>query len=165
MWNSDCYGIDFFQNVTYCKIYYSFIIHPITEVRMRITNLEGYNILLIIMLNNTIELLKLDKKSLKKHPEYQELYLLRVGDNYLPAKHYYINNDVTNEALYDLKYARDVILRILEYRKNGAKSLEKAVFILEEEISIVSESLLSNELLSIAESLNEEYERKRNYDT
>lgn len=58
MWNSDCYGIDFFQNVTYCKIYYSFIIHPITEVRMRITNLEGYNILLIIMLNNTIELLK-----------------------------------------------------------------------------------------------------------
>lgn len=58
MWNSDCYSIDFFQNVTYGKIYYSFIIHPITEVRMRITNLEGYSILLIIMLNNTIELLK-----------------------------------------------------------------------------------------------------------
>lgn len=57
MWNSDCYSIDFFQNVTYGKIYYSFIIHPITEVRMRITNLEGYSILLI-MLNNTIELLK-----------------------------------------------------------------------------------------------------------
>lgn len=45
MWNSDCYSIDFFQNVTYGKIYYSFIIHPITEVRMRITNLEGYSIL------------------------------------------------------------------------------------------------------------------------
>lgn len=72
MWNSDCYGIDFFQNVTYCKIYYSFIIHPITEVRMRITNLEGYNILLIIMLNNTIELLKVLRTKKKERSKEQK---------------------------------------------------------------------------------------------
>ena len=39
---------------------------------MRITNLEGYNILLIIMLNNTIELLKVLRTKKKEEKQREK---------------------------------------------------------------------------------------------
>lgn len=110
--------------------------------------------------NKSVDLVKCPKKKLKKISGYEDLYLLRVGDNYVPTKYYSTNENITNEALYDLKYARDVILRILEYRSNGAKSLEKTVQILEEEISNISENVLSIELLDDIKTLNNERKRK-----
>ena len=65
------------------------------------------------------KIVKIKKKSHKKYKylyEYQDLYLVRYGDNYVPFKFFY-----------DLKYCKDVLLRLLEEKHNNHKD-RKALF-------------------------------------
>lgn len=66
-----------------------------------------------------------------------DLILVRYGEDYIPSKYYTALEDVTSQRNYDIKYARDVLLNVLEYSDlsdKKKKHIEKAILILEDEI-------------------------------
>ena len=76
------------------------------------------------------KIVKIKKKSHKKYKylyEYQDLYLVRYGDNYVPFKLYDTLKDASDEYFYDLRYCKDVLLRLLEEKHNNHKD-RKALF-------------------------------------
>lgn len=66
-----------------------------------------------------------------------DLILVRYGEDYIPSKYYTALEDVTSQRNYDIKYAKDVLLNVLEYSDlsdKKKKHIEKAILILEDEI-------------------------------
>ena len=60
-----------------------------------------------------------------------------MGEDYIPSKYYTALEDVSSQRNYDIKYARDVLLNVLEYSDlsdKKKKHIEKAILILEDEI-------------------------------
>ena len=81
-------------------------------------------------------IVKVRKKELDAS-DRADLILVRYGEDYIPSKYYTALEDVTGQRNYDIKYARDVLLNILEYSDlsdKKKKHIEKAILILEDEI-------------------------------
>ena len=67
--------------------------------------------------NHKFEIIELRKKfmnKLKKTNEYTDLYLVRYNDRYIPYSVYETYKRTTDGYLYDLKYAKDILCRLLE---------------------------------------------------
>ena len=70
--------------------------------------------------NDDIKIIKIKKKKekhIRKNPSYDELYLVRYGDNYIPMNLFLISQEEDCEKNYDLKYCKDVLYRILETKQ------------------------------------------------
>lgn len=81
-------------------------------------------------------IVKVRKKELAAS-DRADLILVRYGEDYIPSKYYTALEDVTSQRNYDIKYARDVLLNVLEYSDlsdKKKKHIEKAILILEDEI-------------------------------
>lgn len=81
-------------------------------------------------------IVKVRKKELSAS-DRADLILVRYGEDYIPSKYYTALEDVTSQHNYDIKYARDVLLNVLEYSDlsdKKKKHIEKAILILEDEI-------------------------------
>lgn len=81
-------------------------------------------------------IVKVRKKELAAS-DRADLILVRYGEDYIPSKYYTALEDVTSQRNYDIKYARDVLLNVLEYSdlsNKKKKHIEKAILILEDEI-------------------------------
>ena len=81
-------------------------------------------------------IVKVRKKELSAS-DRADLILVRYGEDYIPSKYYTALEDVTSQRNYDIKYARDVLLNVLEYSDlsdKKKKHIEKAILILEDEI-------------------------------
>lgn len=81
-------------------------------------------------------IVKVRKKELAAS-DRADLILVRYGEDYIPSKYYTALEDVSSQRNYDIKYARDVLLNVLEYSDlsdRKKKHIEKAILILEDEI-------------------------------
>lgn len=81
-------------------------------------------------------IVKVRKKELAAS-DRADLILVRYGEDYIPSKYYTALEDVTSQRNYDIKYAKDVLLNVLEYSDlsdKKKKHIEKAILILEDEI-------------------------------
>lgn len=81
-------------------------------------------------------IVKVRKKELAAS-DRADLILVRYGEDYIPSKYYTALEDVTSQRDYDIKYAKDVLLNILEYSDlsdKKKKHIEKVILILEDEI-------------------------------
>lgn len=81
-------------------------------------------------------IVKVRKKELAAS-DRADLILVRYGEDYIPSKYYIALEDVSSQRNYDIKYARDVLLNVLEYSDlsdKKKKHIEKAILILEDEI-------------------------------
>lgn len=81
-------------------------------------------------------IVKVRKKELAAS-DRADLILVRYGEDYIPSKYYAALEDVSSQRNYDIKYARDVLLNVLEYSDlsdKKKKHIEKAILILEDEI-------------------------------
>ena len=81
-------------------------------------------------------IVKVRKKELAAS-DRADLILVRYGEDYIPSKYYTALEDVASQRNYDIKYARDVLLNVLEYSDlsdKKKKHIEKAILILEDEI-------------------------------
>ena len=86
---------------------------------------------------------------------------MRLNDRYIQSKYLDNSLNVLEDSLYDLKYARDVLLRLLEYREKGSKSIEKTILILEDEIRETEKELVSRpDVLSEIKNLNNKYKAR-----
>lgn len=107
------------------------------------------------------KLLKLYRKKSSSFDELDDLYLMRLNDRYIQSKYLDNSLNVLEDSLYDLKYARDVLLRLLEYREKGSKSIEKTILILEDEIRETEKELVSRpDVLSEIKNLNNKYKAR-----
>lgn len=82
-------------------------------------------------------IVKVRKKELAAS-DRADLILVRYGEDYIPSKYYTALEDVTSQRNYDIKYAKDVLLNVLEYSDlsdKKKKHIEKAILILEDEIN------------------------------
>lgn len=87
-------------------------------------------------------------KTFQNNLDYQDLYLTRLGDSYVPFELYQTMKDSSDEYKYDLMYTRDVLFRILEdseLSEKESKAILKTISILmkeiEDSISIPYETL------------------------
>ena len=81
-------------------------------------------------------IVKVRKKELAAS-DRADLILVRYGEDYIPSKYYTALEDVSSQRNYDIKYARDILLNVLEYSDlsdKKKKHIEKAILILEDEI-------------------------------
>lgn len=81
-------------------------------------------------------IVKVRKKELAAS-DRADLILVRYGEDYIPSKYYTALEDVSSQRNYDIKYARDVLLNVLEYSDlsdKKKKHIEKVILILEDEI-------------------------------
>lgn len=81
-------------------------------------------------------IVKIRKKELAAS-DRADLILVRYGEDYIPSKYYTALEDVSSQRNYDIKYAKDVLLNILEYSDlsdKKKKHIEKVILILEDEI-------------------------------
>ena len=86
---------------------------------------------------------------------------MRLNDRYIQSKYLDNSLNVLEDSLYDLKYTRDVLLRLLEYREKGSKSIEKTILILEDEIRETEKELVSRpDVLSEIKNLNNKYKAR-----
>ena len=107
------------------------------------------------------KLLKLYRKKSSSFDELDDLYLMRLNDRYIQSKYLDDSLNVLEDSLYDLKYARDILLRLLEYREKGSKSIEKTILILEDEIRETEKELVSRpDVLSEIKNLNNKYKAR-----
>ena len=84
-----------------------------------------------------LDIIKVKKKSVKKISYLDELYLIRYGETYVQAGYLTYIQLAYGQATDDEKYAKDILLRILELNKMSNKErkvLTKAVEILDRQI-------------------------------
>lgn len=65
---------------------------------------------------DSVEIVKIKKKKekkIRKNPFYDDLYLVRYGDKYLPINLYMTAKEISLQEEYDLKYCKDIISRII----------------------------------------------------
>lgn len=81
-------------------------------------------------------IVKLNRKKIEYSNEYQDLYLVRYGDTYIQSKYFSIARDDDSQFKYDLQYAYDVLLRVMEFNDNpkDIKHLRKSVIVIEREL-------------------------------
>lgn len=105
------------------------------------------------------KLYKCKEKQIKKIHDWADLELLRVGNNYVPAKYADDVKDELYRATFDNILARDVIMKLLETKSlsnKDRKTLEKAVEIFEDLIDEDESSVVDIQtLIQLQEMRNE----------
>lgn len=105
-------------------------------------------------------IVKVRKKELSAS-DRADLILVRYGEDYIPSKYYTALEDVTSQRNYDIKYAKDVLLNVLEYSDlsdKKKKHIEKAILILEDEID--PEEAPTIDTMEELLSMEDEYQEK-----
>lgn len=83
--------------------------------------------------------IKIPKKNVRKvAPCYDEIYLVRAGDTYIPSKLFSVYKKMTSETVNEYRLAIDILYRVVETEdvsSRDMKSIEKVVCLLENFIS------------------------------
>ena len=77
---------------------------------------------------------KIKYKNIENKSEYDDLYLVRLGDTYVPKK-YLLYAEIASESVNELRYAKDILMKNLELRdmsKKDRKLIEKVLLLLED---------------------------------
>lgn len=77
------------------------------------------------------------KKKKANSVRYADLYLVRYADTYVQQGYLEYLSYFSDQDLYDLKYAKEVLLRLLEgknFDKKDKKYVERVIYILDEEL-------------------------------
>ncbi len=77
---------------------------------------------------------KIKKKQLKKHPEYNDLYLVRYNETYVQAGYSETLSITSDTYIHDYRYAKDILLRSLEVEdmdENERKAVKKSIMVLD----------------------------------
>ena len=114
---------------------------------------------------NSVEIIKIKKKKEKKlreNPFYDDLYLVRYGDTYLPMNLYLVAKEENSQDEYDLRYCRDIISKILISVKLKNKKDFNSLF---RSMNIISNLMenpgqLDYNILQQIKSMREEYKNK-----
>lgn len=110
--------------------------------------------------NKNLTICKLSKKEKMKDIKVSDLYLIRYGDTYIQQRFLYIMELDDEQLAYDLRYAHDILNRIMTNIKDDKKmkSLIKADFIILEQLEELNEYVPNIEELVARDT---EYERFR----
>lgn len=98
---------------------------------------EKYNMLIYHHHKIRLDIIKAKKKNIKNSAYFDDLYLVRYGETYVQAGYLTYIQLAYGQATEDEKYAKDILLRILELNKisnKERKTLSKAVEILDRQI-------------------------------
>lgn len=95
--------------------------------------------------DESLAIFKLNKNSVAKYSDFAELYLVRYGETYIQNKFLYIAQLDSDQIIYDLDYAHDVINRIMEMSSNKkkVKKLLDTLFIIDDEKRAVNQHVYS----------------------
>lgn len=96
-------------------------------------------------------------KKIKRIDDYAELHLVQLGFQFIPVGLYETCLEMQRDATYDLKYAKNILLRILECDDlTGGESscMEKTVLTLEKMIFAVENSVDNTEALDEMKELD-----------
>lgn len=77
---------------------------------------------------------KIKKKQLKKHPEYNDLYLVRYNNIYVQAEYLETLSIISEDYIYDYRCAIEILLRSLEVEdmsENDMKAIKKSIKVLD----------------------------------
>ena len=85
---------------------------------------------------------------------------MRLNNKYIQYKYYDTEYKMSEESLYDFKYCRDVLLKLLEYRNKGVKSIEKTILIIEEEMSKIKRDYIPPTVVGELDNLNKKYKER-----
>ena len=111
--------------------------------------------------NIDIDVAYISKKKLKKIPDYADLYLVRYGDTYIQSKYYSTSNIDLKQLIYDLKYTKDILFRIIEIpdddlSEEDSYHIEKVIELLYNKLNSIKEYTPT---LSELKSMYDMYER------
>lgn len=114
---------------------------------------------------DSVEIVKIKKKKekkIRKNPYYDDLYLVRYGDKYLPINLYMTAKEISFQEEYDLKYCKDIISRIIttvKFKKmKDFDALYRSITIITDLIDNPGE--LDYETLKQIKSMRDEYKIK-----
>lgn len=83
-----------------------------------------------------LKIIKVKRKEVKRLDDYESLYLVRCGETYVQSGYIEYLNLSSSQFIYDERYARDVMLRVLEMGQiseaKKVKRLKKAIKIMDE---------------------------------
>lgn len=85
---------------------------------------------------------KIKKKQLKKHPEYNDLYLVRYNNIYVQAEYLETLSIISEDYIYDYRCAIEILLRSLEVEdmsENDMKAIKKSIKVLDKIIKSYEE--------------------------
>ena len=111
---------------------------------------------------NIVKLKKSKSKEIKRSSKYQDLYLVRYGDMYVPYEYYDTVKELNGQAAYDIKYCRDVIMRLLEeheFTDKEVKHMMKTVCILAE---VSDDTVVDIETVRHMKEMNDQYRQTIN---
>lgn len=85
-----------------------------------------------------LKIKKISDKKVMKLKDFSDYYLVRLGDSYIQSKYLSVASINTDQVLYDLTYAKDILYRLLEtsddLKGKNLKAIERTIAILEIEI-------------------------------
>lgn len=98
-----------------------------------------------------MRILKLKKRKeaeLESTSGFEDIYLVRYGEHYIPYRHYMVMKDLSEQRDYDLKYCRDVLFRLLEedvvHNKKDLSAIKRVILLLEGEMEPLDDSDYDN---------------------
>lgn len=105
-------------------------------------------------------LVKIKKKNISK---YDDLYLMKCGDKFIPYYLFETYKNMSMEYTYDLENCKNVLYNILEDNKSkkDIKAISRVISILDNEISECSNVDIN--ILKEFKDINDEYKRKVGY--
>ena len=107
---------------------------------------------------------KIKRKKAEKIKNYLDLYLVRYGETYIQSGYVEAMETADPQVVYDHRYARDVIMRILEVSdmltNNDVKVLGKAIKIIDRLIDDEKDYTPSLEDLERMQDQYEKYKRE-----
>lgn len=62
-------------------------------------------------------------RELERIPDFEEIYLVRYGEYYVPFAQYNALKELNGQRDFDLRYCRDILLRLLEENVVGKKDI------------------------------------------
>lgn len=97
-------------------------------------------------LNQRLRIKKISNKKISRIKDIEDYYLVRLGDSYIQSKYSSIASINNDQLLYDLKYTKDVLYRILEtsddLKKKYLNAIKKTIAVIEMEIDEINSSAL-----------------------
>ena len=118
--------------------------------------------------NHKFEIVKLKKKFMKKIKEtedYTDLYLVRYNDKYIPYSVYETYKRTTDGYLYDLKFTKDILCRLLEEDSISSKErkyISKTIEYLSNQIH--GDNDIPLDILKSMKLLDDEYKERLSKD-
>lgn len=115
--------------------------------------------------NPSLEFVKIKKKILKNEDItlYDSKYLVRLSDKYIPYELYETSKEISDEAIYDIKYCKDVLFRILEdsnLTEKEVKAISKTIHVLDDEIRNMELNVMDIKSLQEIQELNNNFRKE-----